>query len=85
MTRPNLARLTIGVAVIATLTVGVFLGGAGAQNRLPDYAPIIAAPDRTDADRQTDSRRDPSKLLSLYGGAAGYEGARYGCGRWVQH
>ena len=80
MTRPNLARLTIGVAVIATLTVGVFLGGAGAQNRLPDYAPIIAAPDRTDADRQTDSRRDPSKLLVFTGALPGMKVLDMGAG-----
>jgi predicted methyltransferase len=29
----------------------------------PDYAAIIAAPDRADADRKTDERRDPLKLL----------------------
>jgi len=32
-----------------------------------DYAAIIAAPDRADADRQTDQRRDPVKLLSFTG------------------
>lgn len=29
----------------------------------PDYAAIVAAPDRSDADRKTDERRDPLKLL----------------------
>jgi predicted methyltransferase len=29
----------------------------------PDYAAIIAAPDRAEADRKTDERRDPLKLL----------------------
>jgi predicted methyltransferase len=29
----------------------------------PDYAAIIAAPDRADADRKTDERRDPLKFL----------------------
>ena len=47
MTWPiNLARSTIGVAAIATLTAGLYVGGAGAQDRLPDYPAIIAAPDR---------------------------------------
>ena len=32
-----------------------------------DYAAIIAAPDRADADRQTDQRRDPVKLLAFTG------------------
>jgi predicted methyltransferase len=32
-----------------------------------DYAAIVAAPDRTDADRQTDKRRDPLKILDFTG------------------
>ena len=86
MTRPNnLARMTIGVAAIATLTAGLCLRGAEAQDRLPDYAAIIAAPDRTDADRQTDFTSRSFEAACLYRGAAGYEGARYGRGRRVQH
>src|SRR5215467_3380488 len=81
MTRPNnLVRLTIGVTVIATLTMGACVGGAEAQNRLPDYAAIIAAPDRTDADRQTDSRRDPSKLLVFTGALPGMKVLDMGAG-----
>src|SRR5215475_5450741 len=38
-----------------------------AQERTPDYSAIIAAPDRTDADQQTDKRRDPVKLLAFIG------------------
>jgi predicted methyltransferase len=37
----------------------------------PDYAAIIAAPDRSDADRQTDQRRDPAKLLAFTGARPG--------------
>ena len=81
MIRPNnLVRLTIGVTVIATLTMGACVGGAEAQNRLPDYAAIIAAPDRTDADRQTDSRRDPSKLLVFTGALPGMKVLDMGAG-----
>jgi predicted methyltransferase len=32
-----------------------------------DYAAIVAAPDRSDADRQTDKRRDPVKMLTFVG------------------
>jgi predicted methyltransferase len=32
-----------------------------------DYAAIVAAPDRNDADRNTDKRRDPLKLLNFFG------------------
>ena len=36
-----------------------------------DYAALIAAPDRADADRQTDQRRDPVKLLTFTGVKSG--------------
>jgi predicted methyltransferase len=36
-----------------------------------DYAAIVAAPDRADADRQIDQRRDPVKLLSFTGVKSG--------------
>ena len=32
-----------------------------------DYSAIVAAPDRSDADRNTDKRRDPLKLLTFVG------------------
>ena len=38
---------------------------------LPDYAAIVAASDRSDADRQTDVRRDPVKLLGFIGVTTG--------------
>jgi predicted methyltransferase len=38
-----------------------------AQPPLPDYAPIVQAQDRTDADRTLDQRRQPEKLLQFYG------------------
>ncbi len=44
--------------------------GAGAQN-LPDYAAIIAAPDRSENDRNIDKRRDPAKLLAFTGARPG--------------
>jgi predicted methyltransferase len=37
----------------------------------PDYAAAVAAPDRSDADRQTDQRRDPTQLLAFTGVRAG--------------
>ena len=33
----------------------------------PDYEAIVAAPDRTDGDRQADARRKPAKLLAFTG------------------
>lgn len=33
----------------------------------PDYAAIVAAPDRSDADRQADQRRQPARMLAFAG------------------
>jgi predicted methyltransferase len=38
-----------------------------ADNKTPDYAAIVAAPDRSDADHQADKRRDPAKMLAFTG------------------
>ena len=56
----SMTRLVLlaAVAVIAAAPAPCF-----AQ----DYAAIVAAPDRADADRQTDQRRDPVKLLAFTG------------------
>ena len=40
---------------------------APAQSPAQDFAAIVAATDRADADRQTDQRRDPVKLLAFTG------------------
>jgi predicted methyltransferase len=37
----------------------------------PDYAAIVAAPDRSDADRETDQRRAPVKMLEFTGAKPG--------------
>ena len=43
-------------------------GAALAQGgKAPDYQAIVAAPDRSDADRQTDQRRQPAKMLAFTG------------------
>ena len=36
-----------------------------AQTPSPDYAAILASPDRSDADRQIDARRDPLKFMAF--------------------
>jgi predicted methyltransferase len=53
-------RITITIALVTACA-----GAAKAQNGAPDYAAIIAVSDRSDADRQTDARRDPMKLLAF--------------------
>ena len=51
-----------------------------AQDSIPDYSAIIAAPDRTDADLQIDKRRDPVKLLAFTGARPGMKVLDMGAG-----
>jgi predicted methyltransferase len=51
-------------ATCATLGFGASLSVA--QNT-PDFAALVAAPDRSEADRTADKRRDPVKILSFSG------------------
>jgi predicted methyltransferase len=50
----------------ATLLVLALTACAGPRApQAPDYAAVVAATDRSDADRQTDQRRDPRQLLAF--------------------
>jgi predicted methyltransferase len=56
------------VGALALFSMLAACGVAAAQDaRAPDFEAIIAAPDRSDADRQTDQRRQPVKLLGFTG------------------
>ncbi len=72
------AATSPGVAAIAAIAV-VAAFGASAQNA-PDYAAIIAAPDRREADRDIDKRRDPVKLLAFTGARPGMKVLDMGAG-----
>src|SRR5882757_5235146 len=61
-----IARATL-FAIALTFATSL---SAAAQG-VPDYAAIVAAPDRSEADRTTDKRRDPVKLLAFTGVRAG--------------
>jgi predicted methyltransferase len=54
---------------LAACFVNFAVGGAQAQMAQPEpnYAALTAAPDRSDADRQADKRRDPVPLLAFAG------------------
>ncbi len=54
-------------AVTALAFVVLVAPHAARAQQAPDYAAIVAAPDRTDADRTNDKRRDPVKILELTG------------------
>ena len=57
-------RAIYGALALAVLLASGFAPHcAGAQ----DYAAIVAAPDRSDADRQTDQRRSPVQMLAFTG------------------
>jgi predicted methyltransferase len=54
----------IGLFVTSLL----MMSAAPAQDaKTPDYQAIVAAPDRSDADHQTDERREPAKMLAFAG------------------
>lgn len=61
-------RRTLLVGALVSLAIS---GAPGALAQAPDYAAIVAAPDRSDADRQADQRRQPAKMLAFTGVQAG--------------
>lgn len=50
----------------ATGCLVALLALTGCATPAPDYAAIVAAPDRTEADRGNDQRRKPAQLLAFY-------------------
>lgn len=58
------AAASTALAAAALLTVEA---ARAADTTSPDYAAIVAAPDRSDADRQADQRRQPAKMLAFAG------------------
>ena len=64
MTRPS--RLATAGLLFALTTFIPALAAAD-EGKTPDYAAIVTASDRTDADRQTDVRRQPAKMLAFTG------------------
>jgi predicted methyltransferase len=70
--------MTRAVLLALALTLAANLGAA-AQG-VPDYAAVVAAPDRSAADRETDKRRDPVKLLAFTGVRTGMKVLDMGAG-----
>jgi len=65
--------------VALAVSLGIAVCAAQAQGA-PDYAALIAAPDRSDADRQADQRRDPLPLLQFIGAGPGMKVLDMGAG-----
>jgi predicted methyltransferase len=72
-----LCRAAVSIAVL--WGVGLDAGSAAAQG-VPDFVAIVAAPDRSEADRETDKRRDPVKLLAFTGVRLGMKVLDMGAG-----
>jgi predicted methyltransferase len=64
MTRPARSAAAAGLLALSLLVPGLALADEG---KTPDYQAIVAAPDRSDADKQTDQRREPAKMLAFTG------------------
>ena len=79
-TSQNLGAVAVCCCLAIASTVCLLASVAAAQDRAPDYAAIVTAPDRTDADRQTDQRRDPLKLLVFTGAQPGMKVLDMGAG-----
>ncbi|HXP75477.1 MAG TPA: methyltransferase domain-containing protein [Stellaceae bacterium] len=56
---------------LVALAITVASAAAVAQTA-PDYAAVVNAPDRTDADRKNDERRAPVKILAMTGAQPGW-------------
>ena len=60
----RISVLALSLAVVLGIAAEVHEARAQA---MPDYAALLAAPDRSDADREADKRRDPLPLLKFAG------------------
>ena len=61
-----LADRTAALALSFAVVLGIAAGAREARAQAtPDYAALIAAPDRSEADREADKRRDPLPLLKF--------------------
>src|ERR1700719_3911908 len=80
------AQALHGAACIAILAATVVAAPkAGARVGTPDYALLMAAPDRSEADRQADKRRDPVPFLAFAGLRPGMKVLDMGAGGGYSH
>jgi predicted methyltransferase len=60
-------RAVIGGAALLAVSIGCLSIPRTSAQTPPDYAALMAAPDRSDADRAADKRRDPVPFLKFAG------------------
>jgi predicted methyltransferase len=66
---------------VGVFALSMLAGAALAQGTsVPDYDAIVTSPDRSDADRQTDQRREPAKMLAFTGVKSGIKVLDMGSG-----
>src|SRR6267154_885733 len=61
------ARAVGMLAVLSMFAAWNMVSATAQDARAPDYEVIVASPDRSDADRQADQRRQPTKMLAFAG------------------
>jgi predicted methyltransferase len=61
----------IGMLAVVSIWAWGAVAAAAQEAAAPEYEAIVAAPDRSDADRQTDQRRQPAKMLAFVGARPG--------------
>lgn len=62
--------------IVVWLLQALFIAGCATstpktENASPDYRALVQSPDRSDADRETDTRRKPERLLAFMGVKSG--------------
>lgn len=77
--RAGAIGLLAALSIFAT-SVAATAQDAKAADRTPDYEAIIASADRSEADRQTDARRQPAKMLAFTGVRSGMKVLDMGAG-----
>jgi predicted methyltransferase len=68
------------MAASAVLLVVTMIGAECFAQSAPDYSALLAAPDRSDADRQADRRRDPKPFFEFAGVRPGMKVLDMGAG-----
>jgi predicted methyltransferase len=80
MTLAAIRRIAGRTIVAMAMSLAILVAVDTTAVRAQDYQAIVASPDRTDADRQTDKRRDPVNLLTFTGAKAGWNVLDMGAG-----
>src|SRR3979490_1673655 len=74
-------KFAIGALAVISMFAAWSAASTSAQDaKAPDYEAIIASPDRSEADRQTDQRRQPAKMLAFTGAKGGMKVLDMGAG-----